>query len=917
MSDFIPIVSNSPPPIDITDDEDDFTDFRAANDHWESDEDLNSIPPPIPDVSDSDFDSPVKKIHPKSFPEFLTENGENFGSSDVMVVDNNDKKPESFIFADPHSFKESKIKQNGDVLSIVDTIESSVCVVNGIQEKDEHVEKNEPKSEEINPDSDQYNVNNTEHFEATLENTQQVSEHTGSDTDFGDFGAFEDATHHAESSVSAINVEPIIFVSSEIDNSEELGNVGTSDKEKSTTIIEVESSAEKLDNDQPEVLKESAHIAVIEGSALEADCEERNIETSANTDNPEIKTEHTVSDTDFGDFGAFEDATHHAESSVSAINVEPNIFVASEIDNSDELGNVGTSDKEELTTIIEAESSAEKLGNDQPEMPKEFSPIAVIEDVALEADCEGENIETSANTDDPEIKTSHITDDSINLNGKPNNLISNEIEFVSEENGDTFLTDDKETEKVSQNSESVEELSKVSEDFVEIEDNFANFQIAPTIAEKTESENDDFNDFANFESFPTVAEVPVAENSSFNAFDENTITPPEFVNECNDFAAFSSPTNQDFSETNETEESLPDNDDFGDFGSAENQHFKAEFENSGSEDRGTDDGNDFGDFGSFEESTFPAAVTIKETSVSLKESLDLFKEVSNLKLWFPIEEKSTGNTEEDTDTGNTVVIKQVHDHVEDDILDIYVQDSPVSNNNSVNRPSALWDLLEDVDNAIALKFQWNGSDHNRRLIKSLGIKTQNILFSGTAKPYYVPTYASGLGLLEPSKELKPVSAAEKITAISPTDKVAPVDGDAVWETETGGSKHVVTDACHTGVGGVATSSVLDSCSLDLDFFDKPSSNASSHKNKSDQDKIDPELLQLAMKVTPDTNPKKPDPLSKILASLGVASSRKTTNAEDEDISEEGRKVLQKLPDLSFMRSTVLMFPLQSKISTTD
>nr|XP_002131207.1 aftiphilin isoform X1 [Ciona intestinalis]XP_026692092.1 aftiphilin isoform X1 [Ciona intestinalis]XP_026692093.1 aftiphilin isoform X1 [Ciona intestinalis] len=803
MSDFIPIVSNSPPPIDITDDEDDFTDFRAANDHWESDEDLNSIPPPMPDVSDSDFDSPVKKILPNSFPEVLTENGESFKSSDVTVVDDNDKKPESFIFADPHTFKESKIKQNGEVLSIVDTIESSVCAVNSIQETNEHMEKYEPESTEISPDSDQYNVNSTDQSEATLENTQQVPQHTGSDTDFGDFGAFKDATHNVESSISTINVEPDISVSSEIDNSEEVGNVGTLDKEKSITNIEAESSVEQFDNDQPEV-------------------------------------------------------------------------------------------------------------------PRESAPTTVIKDITSEADCEDENLETSANTDDPKTNTCHGTDYSVNQNEKPDNLISNEDEFVSKENSDTFVTNDKETEKVSQNSESVEEFSKVSEDFVETEDNFANFQIAPTIAEKTESDNDDFNDFANFESFPTGSEAPVAANNSFNAFDENTTNAPEFVNESNDFAAFASPTNQDFSETNEIENPT-DNDDFGDFGSAENQYFKAEFENSGTEDRSTDDGNDFGDFGSFEENTFPAAVTLKEISVSLKESLDLvFKEVSNLKLWFPVQEKSTGNTEEDTDTGNTAVIKQVHDHIEDDILDIYVQDSPVTNNNSVNKPSALWDLLEDVDNAIALKFQWNGSDHNRRLIESLGIKTQNILFSGTAKPYYVPTYASGLGLLEPSKELKPVSAAEKITAISPTDKVAPVDGDAVWETETGGSKHVVTDACHTGVGGVATSSVLDSCSLDLDFFDKPSPNASSHKNKSDQDKIDPELLQLAMKVTPDTNPKKPDPLSKILASLGVASSRKTMNAEeDEDISEEGRKVLQKLPDLSFMRSTVLMFPLQSKISTTD
>ena len=78
----------------------------------------------------------------------------------------------------------------------------------------------------------------------------------------------------------------------------------------------------------------------------------------------------------------------------------------------------------------------------------------------------------------------------------------------------------------------------------------------------------------------------------------------------------------------------------------------------------------------------------------------------------------------------------------------------------------------------------------------------------------------------------------------------------------------------------------------------------------DREKIDPELLELAMSVTPDPeSAKKPDPLTKILASLKVSSNRKDSEDESDSLSEEASQVMQKLPDLSYMRSRVLMFPL--------
>lgn len=46
------------------------------------------------------------------------------------------------------------------------------------------------------------------------------------------------------------------------------------------------------------------------------------------------------------------------------------------------------------------------------------------------------------------------------------------------------------------------------------------------------------------------------------------------------------------------------------------------------------------------------------------------------------------------------------------------------------RPGELWDQLEDIDNTISLSFVWNGSHHNKFLLDSLGMHTQNIVSLG-------------------------------------------------------------------------------------------------------------------------------------------------------------------------------------------
>lgn len=93
------------------------------------------------------------------------------------------------------------------------------------------------------------------------------------------------------------------------------------------------------------------------------------------------------------------------------------------------------------------------------------------------------------------------------------------------------------------------------------------------------------------------------------------------------------------------------------------------------------------------------------------------------------------------------------------------------------------------------------------------------------------------------------------------------------------------------------------------------------------DLIDPELLEVTSSPTTEPPPPPKDPgnatLSKILASIKGDSHAPTSLTtqysphqdnskwadEENKLSTEARAVLQKLPDLSYMRSKVLIFPM--------
>ncbi|XP_066528724.1 aftiphilin isoform X2 [Hoplias malabaricus] len=175
---------------------------------------------------------------------------------------------------------------------------------------------------------------------------------------------------------------------------------------------------------------------------------------------------------------------------------------------------------------------------------------------------------------------------------------------------------------------------------------------------------------------------------------------------------------------------------------------------------------------------------------------------------------------------------------------------------------SMWCHLLDPHGAHGLKVQWVGSRSNRILLDCLGI--HNILFTGQKKqPVIVPMFAAGLGMLEPTKDpLKPPASSAPLTPSSP------------------------------GPGRLTLCTQVAS-SL-----------------SSGEDGVDPELYELttAKLECNKLSSNAVDALNRLMESAEKTNTTARKPVREGEISEEAARVIPLLPDLSFMRARVLMFP---------
>ncbi|KAM9769731.1 LOW QUALITY PROTEIN: uncharacterized protein ACNS7B_005297 [Menidia menidia] len=219
----------------------------------------------------------------------------------------------------------------------------------------------------------------------------------------------------------------------------------------------------------------------------------------------------------------------------------------------------------------------------------------------------------------------------------------------------------------------------------------------------------------------------------------------------------------------------------------------------------------------------------------------------------------------------------------------------------------VWAQLQDIHEALGLRYQWGGSHCNKKLLCCLGIDTRNILFTGQKKqPVIVPMYAAGLGMLEPTKQpAPPVSAAELIASIATSPPPPPPGSppDPVQEA----LPPVQFDWSSSGLTNPLDASGGSSL-LNLDFFgpveDLVSSSSPSIPG------VDPELYELTT-VQLDPSSRVADAFARLMSTMETTSTRRSRREEPqgaEPLSEEASAVIGSLPDLSFMQAKVLMFP---------
>lgn len=331
-------------------------------------------------------------------------------------------------------------------------------------------------------------------------------------------------------------------------------------------------------------------------------------------------------------------------------------------------------------------------------------------------------------------------------NWVPGNDAFSEFKFAESENAsnnasglskDSNVEDKKELDLILEGEKlKVEERQPVenNEDAFEFGD-FEDSKFASAEHSSLPVEGDPLDDSRlDFSSRETKGDVPFADGESVRIEDSQTLpvisrcSSEEFGDFKYDAASFDAPQMEfnDFTaEASETTaEALAEDDDFGDFANfSEQTQFESVDETNVPERRGDDD--DFGDFNDFE--TAFEQLAVEPPQISLKESI------------CRIENKNAANKIEDI---ITIMFPLDSERGETEIQSLITQADKV------------WQSIKNVEETNALTYQWANSSSNNVLLNSLGIDSRNILFGPRWNPN-VPRFAANLGFtpLEPIKAM--------------------------------------------------------------------------------------------------------------------------------------------------------------------
>ncbi|XP_041644662.1 aftiphilin [Cheilinus undulatus] len=233
-------------------------------------------------------------------------------------------------------------------------------------------------------------------------------------------------------------------------------------------------------------------------------------------------------------------------------------------------------------------------------------------------------------------------------------------------------------------------------------------------------------------------------------------------------------------------------------------------------------------------------------------------------------------------------------------------------------PTSQWIQLgirwpyQDVHSAVGLKFQWGGSHTNRALLRCLDVDTRNIVFIGMKKqPVTVPAFASSLGMLEPTKDSAPADYSPGHAVMSQAFLEPQVTSAPLTDSLQEALPSSQLDWSRSGL----TSSQDDCSALNLDYFGPEEESASFNssdniRSNSPPPGVDRELYELTISKleTSNTSSHMEDTLNRLMSTAEKTTTSIRKPQQDKELSVEASRVISGLPNLSFMRARVLMFP---------
>ncbi|XP_052058510.1 aftiphilin-like [Mytilus californianus] len=936
MSNVIPIVSSSPPPLEDT----------GGFDDWGDDDDFGGFMGA--DETPSTWNNSISTDHTNAWNNSI--NGDQSTTLDEVNANITNKLPQHFTNAEkiencktkssPLSLNLDKSLPYNNISNDVsndqhtdltesktsDTISGNSTGDSGLFDVSPVPISEDTKSDHSEISTDQETFQNTPDDipsnETTLQNndlntnSEEILIKNGNHIGQNDDGEISSSTKHLTQSVESEEVESICNVDTENENKkdsiveESIGSCPLETNEINEESV-LSNSCSSLDNDNVISSDEICSSHEEKQCSIEYAASQENV----NQNDVQKQTDNVENSMHLSEENLCDNTLHSGEFEVCE---------GKEDDKNSENDNLNTNSPEE-TDKISGISEDKKITScdDLENSGKEFADFSIAEGR------ENHSSENLVQSDKVEFENSVQVNDSEN-NEKVSLCMKNDgnqeteikdlefedkVEFAefSETTGDV----DKDIENVSLSSageskeESVASFKSVPEEEKEDEvikddsdkdisdeDEFADFSSAPvgtdsdgidnltsgTTNESTKSEGESIGGSVDTEACSNNSGLKPVDDEQIELSNSSTVNV-----EKDNFANFSSTQNEneqkevdqiaddefaDFSSAAKDDEfadfsSASKDDEFADFSSAVKENGDSKFGNfNNSEDKFESD-DEFADFSSAtkgdEFTDFSATGSQEQTSsfqASDKADWATFQQTTTPEpVKTPVESKSS--TQKNVGSllsgcfENTAVVSESTSD-----LDVVVEDNS----------NQLWMKIQKMDNSGQLK--WPQCSCNKNLYVSLKIDTKNILL-GYKKPT-VPIYAANLTLLEPTKgspTLPEVPLVDTNKQVEVKD-LPPVQFD--WTSS-----------------GLTNPLEVNNKLQHLDFLNIDDSELTAKKA------FDADLI----------HGQKPamQPLQNILANLKV-----TKKTRLEDLSNEAGRVISHLPNLSFMKAKVLMFPLKTE-----